>query len=117
MTDVLAPPPPQNVNEQIWSGTQSSEATGLTVTDYARKIHWWVRLFGVVWLVSVALAVVLGGIAGVVLSSAADDAGSTFSPRSSISTSGSYSDFSSRRECMLASWTTASGCNLYFPTD
>lgn len=31
----------------------------LTATeDYTRRIHWWVRLFGVVWLASIALGVV-----------------------------------------------------------
>ncbi len=27
--------------------------------EYARRIHWWVRLFGVVWLVSLAFAMVV----------------------------------------------------------
>jgi hypothetical protein len=32
--------------------------TGHQVVDYLGRIHWWVRLFGIVWLASVAAAMV-----------------------------------------------------------
>ena len=36
---------------------QPAPRTGLVVADYLRRIHWWVRLFGICWLVTVGLAV------------------------------------------------------------
>jgi hypothetical protein len=38
------------------------------LTDYARRIHWWVRLFGVVWLISLAIGLCLGVYAAVAIS-------------------------------------------------
>jgi hypothetical protein len=98
MTEVLTPPPP---SDYIGFGGKplAPPANALTVTDYARKIHWWVRLFGVIWLVSMAIAVVVGIAAGTAMSS-------------NHTTS---SVFSSRSQCMQASYTTTQECNLLFP--
>jgi hypothetical protein len=71
----------------------------LTNTEqYAHKIHWWVRLFGIVWLASVVLAVV-GGIAfGVMI---ADQ-------RAALSTSSSSNSLYTA--CMSNPNTTYSDC-------
>lgn len=45
---------------------------------YTQRIHWWVRLVGVTWLVSIACACLLGALAA--------------SPSNSESSSSSYSD-------------------------
>ena len=108
MTDTLAPPPPIS----DWKApVQPADANGLTMTDYTRKIHWWVRLVGVVWLTSMIIGVVIGAIAiiAVGVEAGKTDVNMPASVHNEI--------FSSRASCMSASWTTAAECNSLFPND
>jgi len=97
------------LNDQLWSGGPAAPPQGLTVTDYARKIHWWVRLFGVVWLASIALAVAVGLLIGIAAAIQSNETGSytpTFStPGSSASVSGMSYD-----ECLADRRTTYAQC-------
>lgn len=45
-----------------WNGGRADPTPAITdplerTADYARRIHWWVRLFGVVWLVGLVFGV------------------------------------------------------------
>ncbi len=98
-----------SLNDQIWSGGPAVPPQGLTVTDYARKIHWWVRLFGVVWLASIAFAVAVGLFFGIAIAiQSSDETGSytpSFSSPGSVSVSGM-----SYQECMTDPRTTYDQC-------
>jgi hypothetical protein len=67
--------------------------------DYARRIHWWVRLFGVLWLSSIILGVV-GGLAAFGFMAGQTSARTT--------AYGSYS------ACMADPSTTLTECNAAF---
>jgi hypothetical protein len=70
--------------------------------DYTRRIHWWIRLFGVVWLTTMALGVLIGAVA-IGIASKSTNTGTN---------SGLYS---SRSACMAAIETTAAECDALFP--
>jgi hypothetical protein len=67
--------------------------------DYARRIHWWVRLFGVVWLTSLAL-----GIVGMLIFAVAASSQDVDSP--------SFSGTSSYDACIRNPNTTYAECQL-----
>ena len=78
--------PAPAINPLAWPAAPATQ--GLTVTDYARKIHWWVRLFGVVWLASIGLAVAFGVIVGLAAAVQMSDTTSyspSYSPSSPVS--------------------------------
>ena len=97
---------PASFNDQIWYGAAAAPPPGLTVTDYARKIHWWVRLFGVVWLASIAFAVAVGVFIGIAAAAQSRDAGSSYTPTYTPTSSMTYS------ECMANPNTTFAQCQL-----
>jgi hypothetical protein len=70
--------------------------------DYTRRIHWWIRLFGVVWLTTMAMGVILGAIA---------------IGAASRSTNPGIGSYSSRSACMAAAETTLAQCNALFGTN
>jgi hypothetical protein len=78
--------------------------------DYTRRIHWWVRLFGVVWLTTMALGVLIGAALGILAASTANDV----SKLNDVNNNGS-SSYSTRAECMNAIETTAAFCESLFP--
>ncbi|HEV3362735.1 MAG TPA: hypothetical protein VG795_01120 [Acidimicrobiia bacterium] len=68
------------------------------VKDYTRRIHWWVRLFGVAWLVSLVLGIVGTMLFALAVAVQSDD------------TFGSYSGYSSYSACMSDPNTTFAEC-------
>jgi hypothetical protein len=90
---------------------QDQQLAVLTETrDYTRRIHWWIRLFGVVWLTTMVLGVLIGGGLGILAARTADkfnDVGN------SLDNSSSYS---SRSACLSAPETTTAQCNAQFGT-
>ena len=73
--------------------------------DYTRRIHWWIRLFGVVWLTTIGIGVLVGIALGVSLAiNAANNANS-----------GGNGGYANRSECMADRFTTTAQCNALFP--
>jgi hypothetical protein len=68
--------------------------------DYTRRIHWWIRLFGVIWLTTLAVGVLI----------AAFSIG--IATKNSDTGVGSYS---TRAACIAAIETTTAECDALFP--
>lgn len=79
--------------------------------DYTRRIHWWIRLFGVVWLTSVIVGAIVGAIALISLAVLGHNAANKLND---VDNSSSYS---SRSTCMAAPETTLAQCNARFGND
>lgn len=45
---------------KTWPTPQPAAPSGLAV-DYLRRIHWWVRLFGIIWIVIPIVTLIIGG--------------------------------------------------------
>jgi hypothetical protein len=85
--------------------------------SYVKKIHWWIRLFGVIWLTGLAFSVLTGAY---IVGRASIDANRARSTADKIETNGpadrgDHGGFSSKVDCIVASWTTADQCASWFP--
>lgn len=52
------PPPPSAQRPVLWAPALQGPVD--PATDYLRRIHWWVRLAGIIWIVIPALMVLFG---------------------------------------------------------
>jgi hypothetical protein len=113
----LTSPSPTGADEQAPLGVM------MATNDYVRRIHWWVRLFGVVWLASLAFGLLVVGAMGIGIARDSEDStpgisGITPTYRPYVTpTSVPSGGFANRHECMQAFYTTTAQCNELFPLD
>jgi len=104
-------------------GPTATDAAVLETRDYVRRIHWWVRLVGVIWLATLSLSLLAFGAFWVAM--AVHDSGSdssilrttpSFVPSGEVGTipPGRYA---TRNDCMQAPYTSVEDCNRLFPLD